>query len=207
MQRLLIFILIGFFTTAVYAQDSTPSYVIELEQIEASPEAKIQKIPTGLLQQLQENGFIITSPQNDSSFTFSIANTNVDFSEIISKREQTNSTLFRVNGSDAYSYQILGSLKEPFQTSLGESISQTSCDESSECFGWGYHLSGPDVVSPFKNETYFRSFDEEHLSIFSERDGTTGERSTKLTLKVQVPAEQKEGNYTGVIKVIAIPKL
>ncbi len=202
MLRILFILFVTMIVSSVQAQDSTPSYIIELEQIEASPEAKIQTVSEEVQNKLQEQGFVISS-QKESSFIFSISDTNVDFSDIISARQKLNSTLLTVNDTDTYSYQIIGSLKEPFQTSLGELIPQTSKGS----YGWGYHLSGPDVVSEFNDETYFRIFDEKSPVIFSGSDSAKGEHATKLTFKVQVPPEQKEGNYTGVIKVIALPKL
>lgn len=204
----------------VQAQEITPSYTIELEQIEASPEGKIQTVSGEVQKKLQENGFILAPQQKETAFIFSISDTNVDFSDIIAAREKVNSTLLRINSGETYNYEILAFLKQPLQSSLDEIIPQTNCDEATQCFasipnkwtdknayGWGYQLSGPDVVFPLKDDTYFRIFDEEKQTIFARNEGISGESSTKLTFKVRVSPEQKEGNYTGVIKIIAIPKL
>lgn len=203
MLRILFLILITLIIGPVSAQESTPSYVIELEQIEASPEAKIQYVSDEVQTKLQENGFILSPQEKDSAFVFSISDTNVDFSDIITARTKTNSTLMRINSSDKYSYQIIASLDEPFQSSLDEIIPQINPADR-DSYGWGFQLSGPHVAAPSKD---FQIFDEDKQMIFAEQDGGSGESATKLTFKVQVPAEQKEGNYTGAIKIIAIPKL
>ncbi len=220
MLRIIFFIVVFIFTSVARAQETNPSYIIELEQIEATTEAKTQTVSDEVQKNLQENGYILAPQQKETAFIFSISDTNVDYSDIISAREKTNSTLLRINSADTYNYQIIGLLKKPFRSSLDEIISQTGCDEATPCsasvpnkwtdkesYGWGFQLSGPHVVSPFKDGTYFQIFDDEKQTIFAQHEGIKGESSTKLTFKVRVPAEQKEGNYTGVIKIIAIPKL
>lgn len=205
MLRILFFILIVFITSSVHAQEK-PSYVIELEQIEASPEPQIESVSEEVQKKLEETGFILTPPDKDSAFLFSITDTNVDFSDINTARNKTNSTLIRVNSEDPVGYQIIASLKQQFQSSLDETIPQIN-STNKDSYGWGFQVSGPDIVLPLKDESRFQIFDEDKQVIFSENNQMTGESTTKLTIKVQIPAEQREGNYTGAIKIIAIPKL
>jgi hypothetical protein len=210
----------SFFIKPIYAQEQPPSYVIQIEQIEASPEAKMSSISEEVQTKLNENGFVILPQQKDSAFTFSISDTNMDFSDIISTRQKANSALLKVNSPETFSYQLVASLEQPFQSSLQEIIPQTSCDENTPCayempnkwmsndsYGWGFHLSGPDVVTKFNDDTYYEIFDESKQMIVSQNEAVTGESATKITLKAQVPVEQKEGNYNAIIKLIAIPKL
>jgi hypothetical protein len=204
----------------VHAQEISPSYTIELEQIEASPEGKIQEVSGEMQQQLMEHGYVLSPQPSETSFIFTITDTNIDFTDIITSRSKTNSTLLRINSADPDSYEISSSLVQPFQSSLDEIIPQTDCDETTPCapyipnkwtgkdsYGWGFMLSGPDVKTPSKDETYFQIFDEEKHMTLAENDEVNGESATKLTFKVQVSPEQKEGNYNGVIKIIALPKL
>lgn len=220
MTALLLSFLTLIFINTVHAQEITPSYTIELEQIEASPEAKIQEVNGEIQQQLMEKGYVLSPQPNETAFIFTISDTNLDFTDIIAARSKTSSTLLRINSADPYSYELISSLEQPFQSSLDEIIPQTDCDEATPCvpsipnkwtgkdsYGWGFQMSGPDVTIPSKDETYFQIFDEEKQMILAENDSTSNESAAKLTFKVQVPPEQKEGNYNGVIKIIALPKL
>ena len=186
--------------TAV-ADEIAPAYTVELEQIETLPDAKIQTVSGEFKKTLDKNGYILTPQEKNSALIFTISDTNIDFSDIISAREKISSTLLRVNSAGTLTYEIIGSLKQPLKSSLNEIIPQT--DKNS--YGWGFQLSGSDVVSPYKDENQI--FDEDKQMIFAENESLDKESVIKLTFKVRVSPKQKEGNYTGIIKLIAVPKI
>lgn len=220
-MRYLFLALLLLIPTHLYAQEmKSPSYTLELEQIEASASAKTSTLNPLQEKQFFENGYIIQPTQN-KSLLFTISDTSITVSDFKKEPVQNHSVLTTVNAEDTYGYQILAKPIQALETTGGDQIPHTTCNMNQETCtpfsarvwtstknsGWGYNLSGPDAPLDFKNDTYFRSFKTGDPIIFATNNATSGQRAIKLTIKTVTNAEVADGNYGSVIKIIALPKL
>ena len=221
MKALLGIILLLIVVPNISAQEMTsPSYRLELEQIESTNEAKIDTLSPKQLKQFSEEGFIINTPKN-KMLHFSISATVLNFNDITNERSQTNSFLLTIASLDEYGYQIISQAAQKLITVNGEEIPPTTCDSkgntctpqsakewtSQSANGWGYHMSGLDSPSDFKNEKYYRPFKTESWEVISKQGWVDSQRTSKMTIKVKTSAEQSDGNYNASIKLIALPSL
>ena len=207
-----------FLIPSVAAQEMTsPSYKLELEQIEATTSARLQTLSTKQLKQFHEDGYLINT-QKKGTLLFNISDTVLNFKD--NENVQTNSILTSVNGIPAFAgmtpdndtsssvipaeagiydeefgYQIIAQLTKQFESNSGEGID------------WGYHISGPDSPFNFKDDNDYKQLKTEAFSLVAGNEWTTSERSTKMLIKLNRSAKQFEENYNAVIKLIALPSL
>ncbi len=220
MQYLLLCILI-LLPSHVAAQEMySPSYKLELEQIEATTEAKQMTLNPLQEKQFFENGYIIHPPQ-DNSLQFSISDVSLNLNAFSEEPVQYHSVVTTITSQQIYGYQMLINPLQGLETKNADQIPATQCDGKDEfCTthiagewknnsrtGWGYNISGPDANLDFKNDTYFRPFTTGEAIVMATNDASEGQQATKMTIKTIISPEQAEGNYSSLIKIIALPKL
>ncbi len=199
---------------------SSPSYTIDLEQIEATTEPKLDVLNELQLKRFTEAGFLVETPKAHM-LQFSISDTVLSFSDLRENHTQTNSVLTTTTSPGLFGYQLLAIPLQGLESRNGEQIPPTQCDgkndhcsptsagrwKSSSTYGWGYNISGPDASGDFITKDYYRPFKTGESAIISSNDSIDSQRSAEMTIKVSVAADVAEGNYGSLIKLIALPKL
>lgn len=199
---------------------TSPSYRLELEQVEATTEAKTEQLNPLQYKQFMEDGYLLQSSEHNS-FQFSISDTIINLKNLSTERSQTHSILTTVTSSGVFGYQILAMPLKGLETTNEDQITPTQCDgkektctflsanewKSDTAYGWGYTISGPDSPIDFINETYFRPFKTGQSIVISTNSIANSQKATEMTIKAIIPPESPEGNYSSVIKLIALPKL
>ncbi len=206
---------------SILAQEMfSPSYVLELEQVEATTEPKLHMLNELQLQRFTENGYIVETPQTHM-LQFSISDNRLSLKKLNSQPTQTSTLLTTITSEDLFGYQLLAIPLQGLESINGDQITPTSCDGGSntctttsakewrslQSYGWGYNISGPDAAADFKNKQYFRPFKTGEQTVISSHEAANSQRSTELTIKVAVDNKISEGNYGSIIKLIALPKL
>ncbi len=220
MQYLLFFICF-LLPTSINAQEMhSPSYKLELEQVQATTEAKSSTLNPLQEKQFFEKGFIIHPPQ-ENALQLSISDTRIKLNDFNAEPTQSHSVVAMVSSGQLYGYQLLTIPLQGLETKNTDQIPATQCDgkaelcnvnsarswKNDEHVGWGYNVSGPDAKMDFKNDTYYRPFSTGEPIVIATNDASQGQRTTKITIKTVTTPEQAGGNYSSIIKIIALPKL
>ncbi len=198
----------------------SPSYKLELEQVQATTEAKSNTLNPLQEQQFFENGYIIQPPQ-DNALQLNISDTRIKLNDFNSEPIQTHSVVAMISSGQLFGYQLLTIPLQGLETKNGDQIPATQCDgndelcntntarswKNAERIGWGYNISGPDARPDFKNDTFYRAFTTGEPIVIATNDASEGQRATKITIKTVTSPEQAGGNYSSIIKIIALPKL
>lgn len=220
-MKYVLFLIFLAFPLHIFAQEmSSPQYKIELEQVEASSSAKTEQL--NILQQkhFNENGYIISPPKEDF-IQLNISDTVLNLPNLSSDQAQIHSILSSVSSSKLFGYQLIMIPLQGLESTNGEQIEPTSCDGKSQTctitsarewqsnahFGWGYSVTGPDSLSDFINENYYRPFKTGESVVVSNSYAAKSERSTEMRFKVVIPPDLSEGNYSSIIKIFALPTL
>ncbi|KKQ36630.1 MAG: hypothetical protein US54_C0061G0004 [Candidatus Roizmanbacteria bacterium GW2011_GWA2_37_7] len=192
-------------STSVHAQE----YILELQQIVATDEAQLKpKIPAAQLAELGAQGYTIMSRnEKPTEFYFAIDHTFISFSDLSQGGNFSKHMNVKIKSSTNVQYQILTKLTSPLRTITGETIESTSCDNrctsqtasiwnSADVYGFGFSTD---------NEQTFRPFSSQEATVLFLP--AQGKSDIKMTLKIQTPRNQPEGNYQGAVQLIALPEL
>lgn len=218
-MRYLLFLVLILLPSDVFAQEMfSPSYRLELEQIEATTEARTERLNTLQLKEFFENGYIVES-SDKNSLHFSISDTVLSFTDLQPEKAQSHSVLSTVTSPELYGYQLIAVPLQGFETANGDQIPATQCDGKEQTctvrtakqwrlntmYGWGYTVSGPDANRDFLDESFYRPFKTGESVVIANNPSVSSQRATKLTIKTITSPETPEGNYRSVIKLIALP--
>ena len=77
--------------------------------------------------------------------------------------------------------------------------------EQERAYGFGYTVLGQDLLSDFKNESYYRIFDNEIPITIAKNAKIDGIRTTSLHYKLITPPSTEEGIYNTNVEIIALP--
>lgn len=157
-------------------------------------------------------------------FRFTVSNTNINFGSLNSDTPVTATTNLTVNFGGAGQYLVTAAEEDKLRTiTAANNIPDTSCDggvntctistakpwTSSAAYGFGYNMSGNDIPATFTNSTYFRPFantanGDNPVTVMSNVD-VGKNRSSTMTLKVNVSSIQAAGTYQTIIHFVATP--
>lgn len=189
----------------VHAQE----YILELQQIEATNEAQLKpKISNEHLTELTSYGYTIMSKsEKPTEIFFSIDRTSIAFADLNQGGSFIENINLEVKSSTNGQYQIITKLLSPLSSSSGETIKLTSCDDtcsprnaktwqSTDVYGWGYSIDEGKTYRTFSHDT--------SVSLFP---SSPSQSKSQITVKVQTPTNQPEGNFQGIVHLIALPDL
>ncbi len=157
-------------------------------------------------------------------FRFTVSNTNINFGSLNSDTPVTATTNLTVNFGGAGQYLVTAIEEDKLRTITGaNNIPDTSCDggantcttstakpwTSSSAYGFGYSMSGNDIPATFTNSTYYRPFantanGNTPVTVMSNVD-VGKNRSSTMTMKVNVSSVQAAGTYQTIIHFVATP--
>lgn len=216
MYHLMGIIIVLVMVPAVFAQGemTSPEYKLRLEQIDASKEASLRSIRPETQLKLRDDGYFIAAV-NEQPLTFTISTTVVEISE-----DQETKVYMSARSERTYNYQISAMAWTPLQSVNGDQIPETECDREKErCTpwrtgtwatdsapGWGYHLSGPDIVPGFTKMTSYRPLSMQDRVSLATQTHTEGERASQMSFKVQTNPTDTN-TYTSIIQLLAISSL
>ena len=220
MKYLLILLLLLYPQTVLGQEMFSPSYTIDLEQVEATTEPKLDILNDLQLKRFSDDGFIVETSKVHM-LQFSISDTVLTLSDLRSNRIQSSSVLTTITSSGVFGYQLLAMPLQGLESRNGDQIPPTICDgKSNKCtpnsakkwksntaYGWGYNVSGPDAAHDFMSKEDYRPFKTGESAVISSNDATDSQRSAEVTVKVAVASDVPEGNYNSLVKLIALPKL
>lgn len=220
-MRYLVFLILILLPSSIFAQEMfSPSFKLELEQIESTTEAKTEKLNSLQLKRFLDTGYIIQTQQADT-LQFSISDSTLHFNDLKPGAETSQSVLTTVTSTDLYGYQLIAFPIQGLETTNNDQIPPTQCNGNDEActvlhadkwtsnnaFGWGYSVSGPDSPKDFIDESFFRPFKTGEAVVIAHHPAVNSQRSTELTIKTVISPEMPKGNYSSIIKLIALPKL
>ena len=189
----------------VHAQE----YFLELQQIEATDEAQLKpKIPPEHLTELENQGYsILSTNKKTTEFYFHIDRTDVSFADLSEGGSFVESIEMQVKSDEGTQYQILNRLLSSFHSVADQTIEPTSCDDgcsvrvakpwkSEDNYGWGYSVD---------NGKTYRPFSRESVGLITPL--ALSKSALEMKLKVHTPKNQSEGNFQGVVQLIALPEM
>lgn len=210
MKLILALILFLTLIPLVYAQEeemSSPLYKLQIKELDASSEAKLNNKENSLLLkdriQFSTHGFVVQAHEPDRPFSFQISDTIVTFDDLTTNHNAQGGTTLSVDSNGATGYQIIA-LASPLINSNGEVIEPIGKDNDK--YGWGYQLLGEDAAPDFSDKTYFRPVDLENWMIFSKKGRALTDRKTELNFKINLEKNIAEVQYVSLIKIVAFPK-
>jgi hypothetical protein len=136
----------------------------------------------------------------------------------------TATTNLTVNFGGAGQYLVTAIEEDKLRMITGaNNIPDTSCDggantctistakpwTSSSAYGFGYNMSGNDIPATFTNGTYYRPFantanGDNPVTVMSNVD-VGKNRSSTMTMKVNISSVQAAGTYQTIIHFVATP--
>ena len=168
-------------------------------------------------------------------FTFSIAKTNIDLGSLLPNTPSTDFTTLSVSFGAAGQYQVTAIEEGTLQTTTGNVIPDTSCDNndcdettatvwnSSSIYGFGYKMANEDIPAIFTScgATCYRRFPDrttlptaESPAVVMSSANVTVDLASKpkdithtstITFKANVSALQQTGSYKTIINFVATP--
>jgi len=184
-------------------------FFLELQQIEPTDEDQLKpKISPDHLAELENQGYsILSSNTKPAEFYFHIDRTDVSFTDLSEGGSFVESIEMQVKSDTGAQYQILNKLVSSFHSVGDQTIEPTNCDDgcsvrvakpwkSEDVYGWGYSVDDGDTYRPFSGESV--GLITPHAISQSKLD---------MKLKVHTPKNQSEGNFQGVVQLIALPEL
>ena len=174
----------------------------------------------GLANNVVKSGFQYIYPLQ--RFTFKVSPQLIAFGSLTLGSFSTATQTLEVTTVGAGGYNVTVSEDHPMQLDSNSSITipdtlcDTTCSEttaaawsSTSKYGFGYTITGDDVVTGFSSGTNFKQFANlataetpqnimHSVSVGTKRHGV-------LTFKINVSALQQAGNYSTAINYIAIP--
>ena len=220
---LLIFFLALVPRVAAQEEMSSPLYKLQIEELNASSEAQLNKKENSMLlkdrMQFKTHGFVISAHQPDKPFRFKISDTVISFEGLAKNRNQIKSTDLEVDTGGVNGYEILA-MATPLQSTSGLTIVQTECNRKSDkcttrlaspwtddgVYGWGYQVLGSDNMDIFKNKEYFRPLDLENFVLIAQKSTAMERRVSDLKFKINVAGDITDTQYVSNIKILALPK-
>lgn len=156
------------------------------------------------------------------TFGFSISNLAIDLGELIIGTHSTGNNTLTISTKGAYGYTVYAFEEHPLRHSNGTHfIPDTTCDnglctqtlaqvwENGLIPGFGFNISGQDIVSGFTDTTYFRQFadrsNSEAMQAVMYSNNVGQNRQATVTYKVGITANQAAGNYQTDIVYVAVP--
>ncbi len=206
MYRLTPLLILSFclLTISAHAQE----FFLELQQIEPTDEAQLKpKISPDHLAELENQGYsILSSSKKPAEFYFHIDRTDVSFTDLSEGGSFVESIEMQVKSDMGTQYQILNTLISSFHSVGDQTIEPTNCDDgcsvrsakpwkSEDIYGWGYSVDGGNTYRPFSGE-----------SVGLITPLAISRSKINMKLKVHTPKNQSEGNFQGVVKLIALPE-
>jgi len=193
------------FINPIHAQE----FFLELQQIEPTDEAQRRpKISPDHLAELENQGYsILSSNTKPAEFYFHIDRTDVSFTDLSEGGSFVESIEMQVKSEGGAQYQILNKLISSFHSLAGQTIEPTSCDDgcsvrvakpwkSEDSYGWGYSIDDGNTYRPFSRE-----------SVGLITPLSLSKSALEMKLKVRTPKNQSEGNFQGVVQLIALPEM
>lgn len=156
-------------------------------------------------------------------FHFSISNINIALGTLIPSIASTASTNLTVYFGGADQYQVTAIEEGPLKTQSGNAIPDTSCNgggntcseslakvwSSTSAYGFGYNMSGNDILTDFIDSTYYRPFPNqtaaESPAIVMSSINVEKNRQSTVTFKTNISSIQPAGSYQTVINFVATP--
>lgn len=184
----------------------------------------------------ESDGFIVKAGfqylRSIIPFTFSISDTSINLGSLTPQVPSLHDSKLAVSYGSAGKYMVTASEREPL-TSLSRvaTIPDTACDggtntcntstarkwTSITAYGFGYNMSGDDIDSDFRDQTYYRPFPDmskgaSPVTIMSNTNVTEDyeaepkhvKRST-ITFKLNVAPVQAAATYQTIIDFVAVP--
>lgn len=157
------------------------------------------------------------------SFAFSISKLNIELGELFANSFNSDDQVLTVTTNGASGYSVYAFANHPLRLAADPSviIPDTTCD-ASDCdealaaswtdaskAGFGFNVTGDDVMSDFVNINYFRQFannlaSEPMQKIMGSTEVALGSSAT-VTYKASMPADQQAGAYQTSIVFVAVP--
>ena len=185
-------------------------YILEITQTDAQIIAENSSLTPQEQESFHDYGYVIRRFDDESgkpaSLHFSIDSTLKSFDLVPGKREDINPTSMTVSTSDSTGYQLISSLKNQLQTTSGNVMPLTSCNDEcnariaglwskEDAYGWGYTLDGVN----------YKPFDVDGYELLSKKNYLNKEDSTTMELAVFPSTIQPLGTYKTTIQIIALP--
>lgn len=158
-------------------------------------------------------------------FGFSLTPTSINFGTLTAGTPVTDNIVLTVSSGGAGGYRVTVQENKPLTSGSGNTIPDTTCDNGdctessattwnqSSTYGFGYTLFGNDVPTPFPTGSpagnLFKQFSDRTLNETPETvmvSSPVGKnRSSTMTLKVNVSGTQAAGSYQNILTFIATP--
>lgn len=158
-------------------------------------------------------------------FTFTVSPTLIDFGVLTAGSPKTDTITLTVSAGGAGGYQVTVQEDKPLTSSAGNTIPDTTCDNGNcdehiagtwsqnSTYGFGYTMYGNDVPTPFPSippaGNQYKQFPDKSLNetpepvMFSSMVGKN--RSSTMTLKINISGTQAAGIYQNVLIFVATP--
>jgi len=151
-------------------------------------------------------------------FEFELSDISLDLGTLIPNSPETEQLTATIsNRGQGYEVKV----KEDYELQLlsgADKIDDTVCNGSPNCtstnaeiwnstsaYGFGYNANGHDVSSDFINSTYYRPFSTSPVTFMSSSE-VAKDRTSTVTVKVNIDGIQTAGTYQTVLRFIAVPK-
>lgn len=155
-------------------------------------------------------------------FAFSISDLNIDFGELGINVFATDSNVLTVSSRGAGGYIVYAYEQHQLRHSDGTAtITDTTCDNG-DCTqssakiwtngtknGFGFNMTGDDIITDFTNSNYYRHFADNSLSesmqpVMSSASAVTDHQAT-VKYQISVNASQPAGTYQTHLVFVAVP--
>lgn len=200
------------FRHEVLAQEMTaPGYRLKMQQIEASPSAKVGNLLSHKDQEIFDRKGFITYTVSEP-IKLMLAKTELNFEEFKSGISQLKESNIRISSNPQVGFQATLHLSKNFSTNAKDIFPETKCESGNSCTGWGFNFYGrTNSVTGFESKDFFRALeftkDFTFVNMSPILDSKLLTFSSTLRIKATPPDDLKDGNYSTNIKIIVLPNL
>lgn len=198
------------FRREVLAQEMTaPGYRLKMQQIEASPSAKVGNLLSHKDQEIfDQKGFITYTVSEPIKLM--LAKTELNFEEFRSGISQLKESNIRISSNPQVGFQATIQLSKYFSTNANEIFPVISCNIGNSCTGWGFNFYGrTNFVTGFESKDFFRALELTKNFTFVNMSPSLDSKpltfSNTIRIKATPPDDLKDGNYSTNIKIIVLP--
>ena len=155
-------------------------------------------------------------------FRFTISKINISLGQLTALAHNTDTNVLTISAPTAGGYQVYAYEQHPLKLLNGAAtIADTTCDnadctqavakvwQNTSVGGFGFNITGHDVVSDFINSTYFRQFANNALSepmqVIMRNTGYSKDRTATITYKAGLFGSEASGTYETSIIYVAVP--
>lgn len=192
-------------------------YEKEVSPPSPTPEKKQDTLLPKDRRAFDQYGYIVK--ETEGELTIALSTARVNLGSISGSNIHTGSSKIAISTSQSHAYSLLLQQKNEQGRVNNWQFQPTRCDDGYDtctsrrasewkqdrAYGFGYSALGSDLLSDFKNESYFRIFDNEIPITIAKNDRIDGIRATSLRYKLITPPSTQEAIYNTNVEIIVLP--